>query len=209
MLDIIAGLGTFELSSGHSISAREAAIQVLRDAGVPLHAVEITGRILERRLWETSGKTPAATIEAQICKDMQKKGAASPFIRTAPRTFALRSPEPPPPGGRTKPQTAVSDTSGLSFTDAAERVLNDFGQKSPMHYREITAKALQNAWISPSGKTPQASMYTQLISEIRRHKNRGSIPRFVQHGQGYFGLSRWMGRGLALRSRWREIRRML
>ena len=85
----------------------------------------------------------------------------------------------------------------LFFTEAAERVLNEYGHKSPMHYREITAKALQQGWIATSGKTPQASMYSQLITEIRRDKNRGKLPRFVQHGQGFFGLSRWMGRGLA------------
>ena len=46
------------------MSAREAAIQVLSDAGEPLHAEEIAKRILENRLWVTSGKTPSATIEA-------------------------------------------------------------------------------------------------------------------------------------------------
>jgi restriction system protein len=181
------------------MSAREAAIQVLSEAGEPLHSDEITKRILGKKLWETSGKTPGATIEAQICTDMQKKGAASPFVRTAPRTFALRSPiasvlESPANGKRPNPQESAV---GLSFTEAAERVLNEFGHKSPMHYREITAKALQQSWISTSGKTPQASMYSQLITEIRRDKNHGRLPRFVQHGKGYFGLSKWMGRGLA------------
>jgi hypothetical protein len=36
------------------MSAREAAIQVLSDAGEPLHSEEITKRILENRLWETT-----------------------------------------------------------------------------------------------------------------------------------------------------------
>lgn len=180
------------------MSAREAAIQVLSEAGEPLHAKEITKRILANRLWSTNGKTPSATIEAQICTDMQKRGAASPFVRTAPRTFALRNPaaqtvEPVP----TVSNNGSGSIAGLSFTEAAERVLNEYGHKSPMHYREITAKALQQGWISTSGKTPQASMYSQLITEIRRDKNRGKLPRFVQHGQGFFGLSRWMGRGLA------------
>lgn len=183
------------------MSAREAAIQVLSDAGEPLHSEEITKRILENRLWETGGKTPCATVEAQICTDMQKKGAASPFVRTAPRTFALRSPvlapQDWPAKAKEKPHVEHQLSAGLSFTEAAERVLNEFGHKSPMHYREITAKALQQALVSTSGKTPQASMYSQLITEIRRDKSHGRLPRFVQHGKGYFGLSRWMGRGLA------------
>ena len=180
------------------MSARQAAIQVLTEAGEPLHSEEITKRILQKRLWETNGKTPGATVEAQICTDMQKKGPASAFVRTAPRTFALRTlaanlVQPTP----TVPNNGSGSTAGLSFTEAAERVLNEYGHKSPMHYREITAKALQQGWIATSGKTPQASMYSQLITEIRRDKNRGKLPRFVQHGQGFFGLSRWMGRGLA------------
>ncbi len=181
------------------MSAREAAIQVLSEAGEPLHAEEITKRILENRLWATSGKTPGATIEAQICTDMQKRGAASPFVRTAPRTFALRA-EVPVPDASAKvqdPTAKPAPAGGLSFTDAAEKVLNDFGHKSPMHYRAITETAIEEGWLATAGKTPPASMYSQLITEIRRDKSNGRFPRFVQHGKGYFGLSKWMGRGLA------------
>ena len=39
-----------------------AAIQVLKEAGRPLHAKEITERILSRGLWSSSGKTPGATV---------------------------------------------------------------------------------------------------------------------------------------------------
>jgi restriction system protein len=182
------------------MSAREAAIQVLSEAGEPLHAEEITKRILETRLWATSGKTPGATIEAQICTDMQKRGAASPFVRTAPRTFALRADVPAAPeasviGKEPKPKPAPSG--GLSFTDAAEKALNEFGHKSPLHYRAITETAIKEGWLATAGKTPPASMYSQLITEIRRDKSHGRFPRFVQHGKGYFGLSKWMGRGLA------------
>ena len=47
------------------------------------------------------------------------------------------------------------------------------------------------------GKTPDATMYAQVITEIKRHQKHGERPRFVQHGRGYVGLSKWMGRGLA------------
>src|SRR5450432_4081509 len=181
-----------------SMSAREAAIQVLKEAGGPLHSEEITRRILSQRLWDTSGKTPAATVEAQICTDMQKKGESSPFKRTAPRTFGLRATQDSVAPSQPKEERPPSlPALGLSFMEAAERVLNEFGHKSPMHYREITLKAIEHGWLSTSGKTPQASMYSQMIAEIRRSKDRGEQPRFVQHGEGFFGLSRWMGRGLA------------
>jgi restriction system protein len=182
------------------MSAREAVVQVLRDAGEPLHADEITKRILESGLWATDGKTPRATIVAQICTDIQKRGAASPFVRTAPQTFALRADVPAAPDASVTAKAPKSNPAlagGLSFTEAAEKVLSEFGQKSPMHYRTITETALKQGWLATSGKTPPASMYSQLITEIRRDKSHGRLPRFVQHGKGYFGLSKWMGRGLA------------
>jgi restriction system protein len=76
-------------------------------------------------------------------------------------------------------------------------VLEEFGGKKPMHYKEITEKALEKGWLVTSGKTPEASMYAQVITEIKRQQKRGERPRFVQHGRGYIGLSQWMGRGLA------------
>lgn len=66
-----------------------------------------------------------------------------------------------------------------------------------MHYKEITEKALQKGWLVTGGKTPEATMYAQVITEIKRLQKRGERPRFVQHGRGYVGLSQWMGRGLA------------
>jgi len=66
-----------------------------------------------------------------------------------------------------------------------------------MHYKEITEKALQKGWLVTGGKTPEATMYAQVITEIKRQQKRGERPRFVQHGRGYVGLSQWMGRGLA------------
>ena len=93
-----------------------------------------------------------------------------------------------------EPTTA---SAGFSFTDCAQKVLEEFGGKKPMHYKEITGKALEKGWLVTSGKTPEASMYAQVITEIKRQQKRGERPRFVQHGRGYIGLSQWMGRGLA------------
>lgn len=40
-------------------------------------------------------------------------------------------------------------------------------------------------------------MNAQVNTEIKRRRNRGDAPRFVQHGRGYIGLSKWQARGLA------------
>ena len=50
----------------------DAALEVLRSEGKPLHYQEITSRILERGLWKTSGKTPCSTANA---RDLSPKAA--------------------------------------------------------------------------------------------------------------------------------------
>lgn len=64
------------------------------------------------------------------------------------------------------------------------RCLRRSAAKKPMHYKEITGKALEKGWLVTSGKTPEASMYAQVITEIKRQQKRGERPRFVQHGRG-------------------------
>ena len=55
----------------------EAVVQVLTDAGEPLHCEEITNRVVASDLWQTTGKSPAATISAQLSSDIKKRGANS------------------------------------------------------------------------------------------------------------------------------------
>lgn len=85
----------------------------------------------------------------------------------------------------------------MSFTDAAQHVLAGADDKKPMHYRDITKKALDLGLLNTAGKTPEATMYAQLLTETKRRRKRGENPRFAMHGKGYVGLTRWMGKGLA------------
>ncbi|GAB6166181.1 hypothetical protein JCM19992_21810 [Thermostilla marina] len=176
------------------MGVKQAAIQVLTEAGGPLTAQEITERILAQNLWQTRGKTPHATVAAQLYSDIKKRGDDSPFIQTGPNTFTIRDGVELPPMA---PEKGKKPQGQYSFTDAAEKVLEQFGNKRPMHYRDITAKALEHNWIATEGRTPEATMYAQVLTEIRRRQQRGEQSRFVQHGRGYVGLSRWMGKGLA------------
>lgn len=177
------------------MKVREAALTVLREAAEPLKAEVIASRALSRGLWRTDGKTPGATVAACLYTDIQRRKHESPFVLVAAGTFMLRDgKEKAPPTPR--PATpVVSET--CSFTDAAERVLEDFGDQRPMHYRQITERALEKGWVATKGKTPEATLYAQVLMEIKRRQKRGEESRFVQHGRGYVGLSRWMGRGLA------------
>lgn len=184
------------------MNLRDAVIQVLQEAGEPLHANEITKRIISKGLWNTSGKTPAATVSAKLYSDIKQYGEASPFTQTAPQTFGLNSnklptierPAAKPLEGKSLPKQAT--TKALSFTDAAVKVLEAFGQKRPMHYRAITKKALEMGLLSTEGKTPEATMYAQVLTEIKRIQLRGEQPRFTKHGKGFVGLSKWARHGL-------------
>src|SRR5208283_978381 len=51
----------------------DAAIQVMKAAGKPMNCKDIVKVILEKKLWETTGKTPDATLYSSILRDIQKK----------------------------------------------------------------------------------------------------------------------------------------
>lgn len=182
---------------------KSAAIQILQQTGTALHAKNITEHIMAAGLWQSGGKTPYATVSARLYSDIKSNGDKSLFVKVGPQTFALRDStempsgaEPVPAAGEKAPKPSAANA-GFSFTDCAQKVLEEFGGKKPMHYKEITEKALQKGWLVTGGKTPEATMYAQVITEIKRQHKRGERPRFVQHGRGYVGLSQWMGRGLA------------
>ena len=174
------------------MTIKEAATEVLRAAGKPLHATKITEQMLAKGLWQTEGKTPDRAVTSRIVVDIKSKGKNSPFVRTAPRTYGLREwgLKPPGSGSRGKAKT-------LSFTNAAEKILASFGSKKPMHYRAITEKALEMGLVKTEGKTPESTMYVQIRNETKRSKIRGKQPRFVLHGKGLISLGQWMGKGLA------------
>lgn len=66
----------------------DAAYEVLREAGEALRVEELTRRMLEKGIWETNGKTPAATVSARLGEDINRKGEASRFTRVGRGTFA-------------------------------------------------------------------------------------------------------------------------
>ena len=68
---------------------KEIAYEILRDAGKPLHSKEITKIALKKGWLKTAGKTPEATMNAQLIVEVNKNKSKSLFIKTAPSTFAL------------------------------------------------------------------------------------------------------------------------
>lgn len=94
------------------------------------------------------------------------------------------------------PKVASIVPHAFSFLQCAEKVLRKFGAKRPMHYRDITAKALEEGWLNTQGEHPEMTMNAQIGTDIRRRQTSRRPQMFVQHGKGYIGLAEWMAKGL-------------
>jgi len=77
----------------------------------------------------------------------------------------------------------------MTFADAAYRLLEESGE--PRHYRWLTEEALRRGWITTAGKTPEATMYTVLYTEIKNEIPGETPSRFIRVGRGMFGLAGW------------------
>ncbi len=68
----------------------EAAAQVLRLVGKPLHYKEITDVAIERNLLSHVGKSPEVTMGARLAALVKKADKDNPLVRIKPGVFALR-----------------------------------------------------------------------------------------------------------------------
>lgn len=71
-----------------------------------------------------------------------------------------------------------------SFKRAAVKVLRD--SKEPLHYKEITKRALEEALIETSGATPERTMNTQITGDMKR---RGKKSAFIRVRAGVYSLN--------------------
>lgn len=70
-------------------SFKDIAYQILKETGKSLHSKEITKIALARGWLKTAGKTPEATMNAQLIVDINTKKEKSRFVKTGPSTFGL------------------------------------------------------------------------------------------------------------------------
>src|SRR5271154_915846 len=68
----------------------EAAAEVLRLAGKPLHYKEITELAIEKNLLSHVGKSPEVTMGARLAALLKKDDKGNPIVRVKPGVFALR-----------------------------------------------------------------------------------------------------------------------
>lgn len=194
----------------------DAAYDILKSKGQPMSAKDMAMCLLEAGTWKPTGKTPDATLGARIYMDIKKHGESSRFAKAGKGLFV---PSTAQLAGKTEPRIIEQKHNPkvrnggktYSFTDCAEKVLRGQGKRHPMHYLEITKIALDNGWLATSGKTPEATMYAQIIQEIQRLRKRGEVPRFVQCGKGRVALSAWDKAGVdfQIQQHHEDVRRKL
>ena len=165
----------------------DAAEQVLRQEGQPLHYDEITRRAIAQGLITTKGRTPARTLNAQISASFQR--GQSPFERVARGRYGLSDwvhQEQELDATAAAAPAPTPQRQYDSYKDAAQKVLSEAGQ--PMHYKDITQRALDAEYINPQGLTPEATMAAQMYADI---KSKGAASAFRREGRGIFGLAVW------------------
>ena len=181
-----------DLGAGSRFQRTKPGVFALRKWGLPEAAA--------RGAQGKQAKAPVAeskSVDAQL-----------PLVTTAgPNIAAAKEAALPPQTGKPLAKSAAL----LSFTDAAEAVLKQFGHKQPMHYKAITDKALVLGLVSTKGLTPEATLYAQVLTETKRRAQRGEPPRFLMHGKGLIGLTEWAPGGLAfqIEQHNEEVRRKL
>ncbi len=191
-----------------TVTAADAAYQVLKEAGKPLHSREIVHRILTAGLWTTTGKTPWATVSKDIQVDIKRNGAHSRFRQTAPAKFTVAdTPALFPDLAKSAGEAGLGGAltvpgDQMSFLDAAVHVLQNLREGERMlHYREITKRAIAAQLIHTKGKTPESTMAATIGTDIRRREERGERQRFVREGRGMIGLIKELPIGVAAQIR--------
>lgn len=108
----------------------EAAAEVLRIAGKPLHYKEITELAIEKNLLSHVGKSPEVTMGARLAALLKKEDKGTPIVRVKPGVFALREWD----GKKKRRGAAGAD----ERTDEAEAEVED-GEGTEVNALEVEA----------------------------------------------------------------------
>lgn len=97
----------------------EAAAEVLRIAGKPLHYKEITELAIEKNLLSHVGKSPEVTMGARLAALLKKEDKENPIVRVKPGVFALREWD-----GKKKKKSASADEAPPEAEETADVEVN-------------------------------------------------------------------------------------
>lgn len=97
----------------------EAAAEVLRQAGKPLHYKDITEMAIAKNLLSHVGKTPEVTMSHRLTAAIKKDEKDMPIVKVKPGVFALRE-----WGGKKGKKGAAAESSADESAEAAETESN-------------------------------------------------------------------------------------
>ena len=177
------------LRNGISMTALDAAYEVLCKAAEPLHVRSITNRILESGLWETKGKTPWWSLNARIISEIDTKAERSRFRRVKPAVYTLSTVSSPSTTRQASVPIPEPRKEPPSYLDAAERVLRLNDGQEPLHYREIARRIVDLALCETKAGTPTHTLNVRITDEIRKQEKANQPRRFVRLGHGLVGLA--------------------
>lgn len=154
-------------------SFKDIAYQILKEANKPLHSNEITDIALERGWLKTAGKTPRATMNAQLVVDINKNGALSRFIKTAPSTFFISNVAPaaasrPEVEQEKKKEAIISRVSSKQKGDITEARIAElvtlYGDTEVSCFKPISDDEGIDLIVKPKGQLK--SLYIQIKSRF-------------------------------------------
>lgn len=93
----------------------EAAVEVLRLSGKPLHYKKITEIAIEKNLLSHVGKTPETTMSSRLATMVKKDRGDAPIVKVKPGVFALRD----------LPEDAVDEEPADADTEVTEQTVPD------------------------------------------------------------------------------------
>lgn len=77
-------------SDGGKLSILDAAARVLKEnGGQPMNCAQMIEKMLAAKIWQTKGKTPAATLSSALLREITTKGKESRFRKVERGQFAL------------------------------------------------------------------------------------------------------------------------
>jgi len=142
-------------------SFKDLAYQILKEADKPMHSNEITDVAIERGWLKTAGKTPRATMNAQLVVDINKNGNKSRFIKTAPSTFFISGVAPsvantPEAEQEKKKEAIISRVSSKQKGDIAEariaELITLYGDTEVSCFKPISDDEGIDLIVKPKGK---------------------------------------------------------
>ena len=154
-------------------SFKDVAQQILKEVNKPLHSSDITKIALERGWLKTAGKTPEATMNAQLVVDTNKNGEKSRFIKIAPSTYALnkaqgKSVEATDQAIEKKKEAVISRVSSKQKGDITEarvaELITLYGDTEVSCFKPISDDEGIDLIVKPKGKLK--SLYIQVKSRF-------------------------------------------